>query len=184
MSASITPHQAEIGTPSVIRNPSNGPSRNPCQDSHDASVLTTSPNPITLATTIRPTGTHRIAPYRPDELKSSVGSSTLQLQLAEGADQELARQVVRRIAGAEPVLTPESGRMNVPLDTADRAADVLIGFRQAGVSITSVSVDKPTLDEVFLAITGHGADPEPPAPGGPDAAAESAVTSEIALEVQ
>ena len=48
--------------------------------------------------------------------------------------------------------------MNVPLDTADRAADVLIGFRQAGVAITSVSVAKPTLDEVFLAITGHGAD--------------------------
>ena len=45
--------------------------------------------------------------------------------------------------------------MNVALDEADRAADVLIGLRQAGVSITSVSVDKPTLDEVFLAITGH-----------------------------
>jgi ABC-2 type transport system ATP-binding protein len=48
--------------------------------------------------------------------------------------------------------------MNVPLDTADRAADVLVGLRQAGVSITSVSVAKPTLDEVFLAITGHGAE--------------------------
>jgi ABC-2 type transport system ATP-binding protein len=49
--------------------------------------------------------------------------------------------------------------MNVPLDTADRAADVLIGFRQAGVSIASVNVSKPTLDEVFLAITGRDADP-------------------------
>ncbi len=45
--------------------------------------------------------------------------------------------------------------MNVPLDTADRAADVLIGFRQSGIAITSVNVDKPTLDEVFFAITGH-----------------------------
>src|ERR1700677_2780527 len=100
----------------------------------------------------------KVAQGTPDELKSSVGNSTLQLQLAEGADQELARSVVARIAGVEPVLSPESGRMNVPLDTADRAGDVLIGFRQAGVSITSVSVDKPTLDEVFFAITGHGAD--------------------------
>src|SRR5581483_7515948 len=97
----------------------------------------------------------KVAEGTPDELKTSVGNSTLQLQLAPGADAELARQVVCRVAGAEPVLTPESGRMNVPLDTADRAADVLIGFRQAGVSITSVSVSKPTLDEVFLAITGH-----------------------------
>jgi ABC-2 type transport system ATP-binding protein len=100
----------------------------------------------------------KVAEGTPDELKASVGNSTLQVQLAEGSDQELARRIVRNIAGAEPVLTPESGRMNVPLDIADRAADVLIGFRQSGVAITSVSVAKPTLDEVFFAITGHGAD--------------------------
>src|ERR1700744_3583241 len=100
----------------------------------------------------------KVAEGTPDELKASVGTSALQGRLAEGSHQELARQIVAKIAGAAPVLTPESGRMNVPLDTADRAADVLIGFRQAGVSITSVSVDKPTLDEVFFAITGHDAD--------------------------
>ncbi|RNL62111.1 ATP-binding cassette domain-containing protein [Nocardioides marmoriginsengisoli] len=97
----------------------------------------------------------KVAEGTPDELKSSVGDSTLQLQLADGADQNLALDVVRRIVGQEPVLTPESGRLNVGLDLADGAADVLIGLRQAGVSITSVSVDKPTLDEVFLALTGH-----------------------------
>jgi ABC-2 type transport system ATP-binding protein len=47
------------------------------------------------------------------------------------------------------------GRMSVALDNANRAADVLIGLREAGIGITSVSVDKPTLDEVFLALTGH-----------------------------
>ena len=93
-----------------------------------------------------------------------MGNSTLQLRLAPGADLELARQIVRRVAGAEPVATPESGRLNVPLDTADGAADVLIGFRQAGVAITSVSVAKPTLDEVFLAITGHGTGQDDDAP--------------------
>jgi ABC-2 type transport system ATP-binding protein len=98
----------------------------------------------------------KVAEGTPDELKSSVGTSTLQLELADGADHDLARQVVYRVVGREPVLTPESGRLNVPLDTADAAADVLIGLRQAGVTITSVSVAKPTLDEVFLALTGHG----------------------------
>jgi ABC-2 type transport system ATP-binding protein len=97
----------------------------------------------------------KVAEGVPDELKSSVGNSTLQVQLAEGADHELAKLVVRRVAGAEPVLTPESGRMNVPLDEADVAGDVLIGLRQAGVPIASVSVAKPSLDEVFLALTGH-----------------------------
>jgi ABC-2 type transport system ATP-binding protein len=126
----------------------------------------------------------KVAEGTPDELKASVGNSALQVQLAEGSDQELARQIVRKIAGAEPVLTPEPGRMNVPLDTADRAADVLIGFRQSGVAITSVSVDKPTLDEVFFAITGHGADTD----GDPDPAAfgtpEGGVDHETVLEVQ
>ena len=126
----------------------------------------------------------KVAEGTPDELKASVGNSTLQVQLAQGADQELARQVVRKIAGADAVLTPESGRMNVPLATADRAADVLIGFRQSGVAITSVSVDKPTLDEVFFAITGHGADldgeHQPAGRGAPEAGADH----ETVLEVQ
>jgi len=126
----------------------------------------------------------KVAEGTPDELKASVGNSTLQVQLGRGADQELARQIVRRIAGTEPVLTPESGRMNVPLDVADRAADVLIGFRQSGVAIASVSVDKPTLDEVFFAITGHGAE----ADGGPDPAdtgtPDSGAGHKTVLEVQ
>ena len=106
---------------------------------------------------------HRVDRHRglaqgtPDELKGSVGNSTLQLQLAAGSDQALACDVVRRVLGSEPVLTPESGRINAPLVVADRAADVLIALREAAVAIDSVSVAKPTLDEVFLAITGHDA---------------------------
>ena len=63
------------------------------------------------------------------------------------------------------MLTPESGRINAPLTVADRAADVLIALREAAVAIDSVSVTKPTLDEVFLTITGHdagqGDEPDP-----------------------
>jgi len=99
----------------------------------------------------------KVAEGTPDELKSSVGNSTLQVKLSDDADQTLAIEVVRRLLNDEPVLTPESGRLNVALEEADRAADVLIALRQSGVSITSVSVDKPTLDEVFLALTGHDA---------------------------
>jgi ABC-2 type transport system ATP-binding protein len=121
----------------------------------------------------------KVAEGTPDELKASVGSSTLQLRLAPGADQELARQVVRRVAGVEAVLTPEPGGMKVPLDTADQAGDVLIGFRQSGVAIASVSVAKPTLDEVFFAITGHGT-----GSAGDAEAAESSESAAAALEVQ
>src|SRR5215468_6133695 len=47
----------------------------------------------------------KVAEGTPDELKSSVGNSTLQLQLGDGADHDLARLVVRRLVGGEPVLT-------------------------------------------------------------------------------
>ena len=100
----------------------------------------------------------KVAQGTPAELKASVGNSTLQLRLAPGADQETALRIVRQVTRAEPALTPEAGGMNVPLDIADRAADVLIGLRQAGVEIASVGVVQPTLDEVFFVITGHSTD--------------------------
>jgi ABC-2 type transport system ATP-binding protein len=66
--------------------------------------------------------------------------------------------VVRRVVGDEPVLTPEAGGINVPLPDANRAADVLIGLREQELLITSATVQKPTLDEVFMALTGHAAE--------------------------
>jgi len=118
----------------------------------------------------------KVAEGTPDDLKTSVGNSTLQLRLAPGTDAGLARQVVRRVTGAEPVLAALSGQLNVPLDTADRAADVLVGLRQAGLEIASVSVAKPTLDEVFLAITGHDT--------GEAGPAETLETDESLLEMK
>jgi ABC-2 type transport system ATP-binding protein len=76
---------------------------------------------------------------------------------AETAD---AVEVLRRVLDEEPVLTPEAGGMNAALTDANRAADVLIALRQSGLSIASATVQKPTLDEVFMAITGHGAEDE------------------------
>ena len=100
----------------------------------------------------------KVAEGTPDELKTSVGTSTLQLRLADPADLDTAASVVRRILAEQPLLTPEAGGMHVALSHADEAADVLIALRQTGVSIASVSVQKPSLDEVFLALTGHGTD--------------------------
>ncbi|MDA0632131.1 ATP-binding cassette domain-containing protein [Nonomuraea sp. MCN248] len=102
----------------------------------------------------------KVAEGTPDELKTAVGNATLQLVLAEPAESPAAAEAVRRVIGADPVLSPEKGRLNVPLDQADLAADVLIALRAAGLSISSVSVAKPSLDEVFLALTGHGTDAE------------------------
>ena len=63
--------------------------------------------------------------------------------------------------GEEPVLTPEAGGLNVALPDADRAADVLIALRERRAARSPRRrVAKPTLDEVFLALTGHGTEDE------------------------
>jgi daunorubicin/doxorubicin transport system ATP-binding protein len=116
----------------------------------------------------------KVAEGTPDELKTSVGSSTLQLRLADRDDVQTAASVVRRLLPDEPVLTPESGGMNVPLTDPDQAADILIALRQTGISVASLSVQKPTLDEVFMALTGHGTD---------DPASETQKTDDLTLEV-
>src|SRR5262245_20488522 len=103
----------------------------------------------------------KVAEGTPDQLKTSVGNSTLQLLLSDPADLAAASAVVRRVLSEEPVLTPEQSRLTIPLDEADRAADVLIGLRTADVSISSVTVSKPSLDEVFLALTGHDTGDKP-----------------------
>jgi len=101
----------------------------------------------------------KVAEGTPDELKTSVGSSTLQLRLPTGRHGE-AVGVVRRVLAEDPVLTPEAGGLNAALTDANHAAEVLIALRQAGLSIASATVQKPTLDEVFMAITGHCAEDE------------------------
>jgi ABC-2 type transport system ATP-binding protein len=90
-----------------------------------------------------------------DELKSSVGRSTLQLTVVDPAHLDPAGSLAHRLIGEEPVPTPEARRLNIPLQRSDQAVDVLIGLREQGIVIDSVSVQKPSLDEVFLALTGH-----------------------------
>src|SRR3954453_14924480 len=67
----------------------------------------------------------KVAEGTSDELKSSVGSSTLNLRLANKDDLADAAEVVTRLLSEEPVLTPEVGGMNVALTDADQAAEIL-----------------------------------------------------------
>lgn len=104
-----------------------------------------------------------------DELKASVGTSSLQLRLTDPADTEDALRAIERVLGVRGVLSPEASRITAPMADADRVADLLILLREEGVHLAEMSVQKPTLDEVFLTITGHGTDEARSA--DPDAAA-------------
>jgi ABC-2 type transport system ATP-binding protein len=102
----------------------------------------------------------KVAEGTPDQLKSSIGSSTLHLRIADPAYLQKAADILAQVLPDEPVLTPEAGGISVPLNDADQAAEALIALRQAEISVASVSVAKPTLDEVFLALTGHDTNEE------------------------
>jgi len=89
-----------------------------------------------------------------DDLKASVGTSSLILRLADLADGADALRAIEQVLGVRATLSPEATRITAPMADADRVADLLITLREAGIHLTEMSVQKPTLDEVFLTITG------------------------------
>ena len=95
-----------------------------------------------------------VAEGTPEELKSSVGSSTLIVDLAEADEAPQARAVLERVLG-DGALFVDGGRLNAPLADADVAIDALAALRQAGIAVRSLQVSRPSLDEVFLTLTGR-----------------------------
>lgn len=95
-----------------------------------------------------------VAEGTPDQLKASIGLATLQLQLAHQKDVEEALEVVRFVLKTKAqVLEPLL--VTAPMADPERITDLLIDLRKANIRLAEVSVQKPTLDEVFLTITGH-----------------------------
>lgn len=100
-----------------------------------------------------------------DELKASVGTSSLHLRVQEPLHIERARRIVERVLGVQSSVTSEAGKITAPMADADRVTDLLIALREGGVRLSEMSVQKPTLDEVFLTITGHDASQDAGASG-------------------
>ncbi len=92
-----------------------------------------------------------------DELKASIGSSSMHLRIQNSLDIDNARHIVEKVLQAKSNVSSEGGKIIAPLADADRVTDLLIALREAGVHLEELSVQKPTLDEVFLTITGHSA---------------------------
>lgn len=97
-----------------------------------------------------------IADGTADELKQSVGSTTLQLTPADRADAPRVLEIVDRFLGGA-ALSPEAARVTAGLNRSDVVPDILIALRENNIEIDEINVQKPTLDEVFLTITGKSA---------------------------
>jgi ABC-2 type transport system ATP-binding protein len=92
------------------------------------------------------------------ELKSALGAATLQLRLDTATDLPRAVQVLGAVLPGR--IEAEADRITAPLARPDVLTDVLLALRSAGVAYREVTIGQPTLDEVFLALTGHPTAPD------------------------
>jgi ABC-2 type transport system ATP-binding protein len=94
-----------------------------------------------------------VAEGTPNELKASIGIATLQLRLTSEKEVAKSQEIVRAVLKVK-AQNPEELLITAPMVDPDLVTDLLIALRQAKIKLTEVSVQKPTLDEVFLALTG------------------------------
>ena len=99
-----------------------------------------------------------IATGSSDELKDQVGGERLDVTLEPGADVEAAIAALDSVAAERPSLV--DGVLCVPVHRRHGAiAAAVQQLNAAGVGIEDVAMRRPTLDDVFLTLTGHAAEP-------------------------
>src|SRR5687768_16594881 len=87
------------------------------------------------------------------DLKSSVGSSALHLQLAKEEQRAEAQAVIARISGDGLLPSTNSASFAVKVADAAVAADVLGALSRANIPLVNFSLGAPSLDDVFFALT-------------------------------
>ena len=96
----------------------------------------------------------KVAEGSPAELKARIGTSSLRVRLVEGADTVKAAALAAGLTRETPILAATGSGFSVTLTDANQAADVLIALRNHRLDITSATVEQPSLDDVFMALTG------------------------------
>ena len=100
---------------------------------------------------------HVVAEGTPNELKKSIGNATLVLGIKHKKYMAEAARIVEKTLKVK-TQQPEQTVITAPMKDADTVTDLLIKLRTADIEIDELSVQKPTLDEVFFAITGKPAE--------------------------
>ena len=92
------------------------------------------------------------------ELKASVGSGSLQVRVIDGAQREDARRILERELGVAVRLERDPNALVANVEGAGSVTRALTALEDAGVVLAQFALGQPTLDEVFLALTGHTAE--------------------------
>jgi len=101
-----------------------------------------------------------IAEGTPAQLKASVGQGALHVRLLDADQRPEAARVLSRVLDAEPSLETDPAALSAPVARADRATEAVAELARAGIGLASFSLAQASLDEVFLALTGHPAEDE------------------------
>ncbi|MFC5751380.1 ATP-binding cassette domain-containing protein [Actinomadura rugatobispora] len=112
-----------------------------------------------------------IADDTPGRLKSRIGGDRIDLVLREPEGLARTAEVVARVTGAEPRVDPDARRVDAPVrDRIGALTEIMRTLAEDGVAVEDVTLRRPTLDDVFLRLTGHGAATAPAdaPPDGPD----------------
>ena len=113
-----------------------------------------------------------IAEGTSDELKERIGGEWLDIKLEDAADADSAIAALAMFGDGKP--TCEHGQLHVPIRRSRGViAEAVRRLDEADVGIDDIAVQRPTLDDVFMALTGHAAEEEEE--GSQDRAREEAV---------
>lgn len=95
-----------------------------------------------------------IAEGTSDQLKQKIGNERLELTIAKGSNLEEAKKIVK----GEVVKNDEKGTLVIPMkDGVREVKQILDDMASKNIQVESLSLHKPTLDDVFLTLTGHSA---------------------------
>jgi oleandomycin transport system ATP-binding protein len=93
-----------------------------------------------------------------EELKEKIGGQTLAVRSLDRARTADAAEVVARVTGARPEVDHDTGLVTAPLDDPAALTAVVRGLDEASIVASELALRRPSLDEVFLSLTGHHAE--------------------------
>jgi ABC-2 type transport system ATP-binding protein len=100
-------------------------------------------------------GGHVVAEGTPDELRSRIGGDRIDLVVRHAADLPRAAALVARVAGTGAEVDEATRRVAAPVrERMEALTAVVHGLRHEGIDAEDLTVRRPTLDEVFLQLTG------------------------------
>src|SRR3954447_13365174 len=109
-----------------------------------------------------------IAEGTPAQLKASVGSGALHVRLLDPEQRDEAFEVLRRQLGTV-TREPDPASLTAACGDPAQAAEAIASLVRAGVLLADFALGQPSLDEVFLALTGQPPAPEAVSPSAQEA---------------